>query len=636
MIYKVLLSSAILTVYFRVCLCVQTWEEEPSYTEVNPGDSATLACKIYNKKGTCSWQKDGKPQGMFVGKIEWAGDQSSGDCSLRVLDASEVDDGHWECQVTASSFSAHDALTSQIARLVVRVAPDAPQFEIGSSKVSQHNNFTVREGLPSSIKCLSRYGNPPGVIKWFLGSEELPTSSYNQSNVTEVDRPKTWTAISVLQTSFRKGDHGRPLRCVSIHEAFAAKNKDATIALDVQYSPTVTLQGSPTGDIEEGIDRVALQCLADANPPANIIWKRIGEDKIFSFQETIEFNPATRKHSGTYTCKASNVVGMSDPLTVRLDVKYPPEVFEIGPDRQVTGVLGNRTVLTCQANGDPKPKYEWFQVTPTGRKVRRGDNSSLTLDPVTYGHQGNYFCVAFSVIKGSRKDNHSKPIAMEVMGAPQVLRYSVEKQVSVNKGDEAIIQMVFCSDPEPLRAIWEWAGGNQLDAGNGNRRFVAERLAKESGSNDCYQARLRIQNVEMTDAQKYHLTVQNEKGDDKYYVSLTVKEPITMSTIIGIVTTCLVILVIVTIIMFYAFKAEKCCFAHLSLINYPSFLSTFPQYSTSPQTPLPTGRAGETENINKDPAKMFTDILLQDLPPLVVKGRHSASFRNASEILSPK
>lgn len=57
---------------------------------------------------------------MFVGKYEWAGDRDAGDCSIRILDAGEVDDGEWECQVTASAFAAHDALTSRIAQLIVR------------------------------------------------------------------------------------------------------------------------------------------------------------------------------------------------------------------------------------------------------------------------------------------------------------------------------------------------------------------------------------------------------------------------------------------------------------------------------------------------------------------------------------
>lgn len=39
---------------------VQRFEQQPTYTEVNPGQNALLSCKVYNKKGTCSWQKDNK------------------------------------------------------------------------------------------------------------------------------------------------------------------------------------------------------------------------------------------------------------------------------------------------------------------------------------------------------------------------------------------------------------------------------------------------------------------------------------------------------------------------------------------------------------------------------------------------
>lgn len=42
------------------CFGTQTWNQEPSRTEVNPEGNVVLACKVYNKQGTCSWQKDGK------------------------------------------------------------------------------------------------------------------------------------------------------------------------------------------------------------------------------------------------------------------------------------------------------------------------------------------------------------------------------------------------------------------------------------------------------------------------------------------------------------------------------------------------------------------------------------------------
>ncbi|KAK4873282.1 hypothetical protein RN001_015311, partial [Aquatica leii] len=41
-------------------LLVQRFEQQPAYTEVNPGQNALLACKVLNKKGSCSWQKDNK------------------------------------------------------------------------------------------------------------------------------------------------------------------------------------------------------------------------------------------------------------------------------------------------------------------------------------------------------------------------------------------------------------------------------------------------------------------------------------------------------------------------------------------------------------------------------------------------
>lgn len=39
---------------------IQRFAEKPTYTEVNPGEDALLKCRISDKKGICSWQKDNK------------------------------------------------------------------------------------------------------------------------------------------------------------------------------------------------------------------------------------------------------------------------------------------------------------------------------------------------------------------------------------------------------------------------------------------------------------------------------------------------------------------------------------------------------------------------------------------------
>ena len=101
----------------NIILRQQTWLEQPSYTEVNPGGSVTLPCRVTDKRGECRWERNSMPVGMFPGKYEWTGE----DCSLRVHKAGlEYDNGEWVCQVTASTFMERDTLMSAPAKLVVR------------------------------------------------------------------------------------------------------------------------------------------------------------------------------------------------------------------------------------------------------------------------------------------------------------------------------------------------------------------------------------------------------------------------------------------------------------------------------------------------------------------------------------
>ncbi|XP_047472072.1 irregular chiasm C-roughest protein-like isoform X7 [Penaeus chinensis] len=513
---------------------------------------------------------------MFSGKYEWSGDREAGDCSIRIFDASEVDDGDWECQVTASSFTAHDALTSRIAELVVRVAPNRPQMEVETLQVASGQNFTVQEERTGKIKCISRFGNPPAEIKWFIGEEELPAEEYEQTNVTEAERSKTWMAVSALEHTYHKEDHGLPLRCVAVHQAYRTKSESVEVILDVQYAPTVTLEGAPSGDIEEGVDDVTLRCLVDANPAAKVVWRVLGETDVFSFLPEVKFSPASRRHSATYTCEGRNSVGASDPISVKIDVKYGPRVLQVGPAPVMTVALHNHTLLDCLAEGNPPPKYMWRQTVPDTQEVlMRGTNSTLLLEDVTYEHQGQYECVVSNTIKGEEIEEISMPITLEVVGAPQVLRYTVERNVQVEKGEDALIQVMFCSDPRPLRTTWEW-GSLQLEAGNDKGRYVAENLAQQDTREDCYAARLRVQHADVADARDYILNVENDKGKDRYAVGLRVNghvdkpplqrvppsaEPVSMSTVIGIVIACLVVLVIVTLFVLYAFKTEKWCFS---------------------------------------------------------------------------
>ena len=123
-----------------------------------------MTCKVHSKQGECRWEKNGIPIGIYPGKYEWAGRPETGDCSIRIIDASlEFDDGQWECQVTPSSFNSNDALLSEKAELVVREKPNS----IAIRNVGDEGEvITASAGDEVELECVVKGGNPPADLKW--------------------------------------------------------------------------------------------------------------------------------------------------------------------------------------------------------------------------------------------------------------------------------------------------------------------------------------------------------------------------------------------------------------------------------------------------------------------------------------
>lgn len=88
-------------------------------------------------------------------------------------------------------------------------------------------------------------------------------------------------------------------------------------------APETRLVGVPTGQLEEGRDKLEIRCLADANPPASILWRKTkspGVTEVASIGETLMFSPIYRNHAAVYLCEASNTEGESSPVMVQVSV----------------------------------------------------------------------------------------------------------------------------------------------------------------------------------------------------------------------------------------------------------------------------------------------------------------------------
>ncbi|XP_045536543.1 hemicentin-1-like [Papilio machaon] len=510
---------------------VQRFSELPTYTEVNPGEDALLKCRISDKKGICSWQKDNKPVGIYRGKYEWVGEHSAvnGDCSLWVRAATlQLDDGQWQCQVTASNYNVQDALSSPPAALAVRVPPQSPRILFNGSHVLPGQNITVPAGSRATVICEARYGNPPAYIEWYLERERL--TAWSHTNASEVERPRVWAARSVLEMGATRSAHGKRLKCRAHHPSFPPPYyRDSYTMLDVTYVPVASIIGADASELsslEENISVLSLECKADGNPKPYVWWTKNGQIIATNGPKLI-LAPVTRNHSGTYGCQARNSLGTSDSVKIDIDVKFPPRVTWVGPDFVIDANLFSQVTLECRAEGNPHPLYQWYHrpestIHSNDNKIFDDDylissTTQLQLHNVSYHQHGKYICVAKNYIGHEEKIHLSEEIILKVLGPPMGFEAT---SVHAWRGGEGRVHATVCAAPAPDDASWIW-GSWRMDVPSEIGRYRA--LDKEE-VDGCYRYTLCIDDVGQPDAGDYILHVENERGVTSLTVNLIVHD----------------------------------------------------------------------------------------------------------------
>lgn len=595
--------------FVKLCYCEQRFLEVPlAYQEVGSGEDIQLACKVHDKKGTCIWQKDRKPVGLHQDKYEWARGSNSlhdSDCSLLIRRASlEFDDGLWECQVTPGDFTRQDALTSLPSRLLVRVKPRKPRLDYGGTILS--DSLTLREGQEVTISCVARYGNPPAIIKWFIGGDEVEALR-EQTNATEVDSPKTWATHSLLRLKGQRENHGLPIRCLSLHSSSPLPDI-AEARLDIHYSPEVRLETSPrvlTAALEDSASFMSIKCLADANPPASIRWfkdtinlsrhnivesivhNQTHRNGTLSGSE-VRFEPVKKENAGLYSCKAINVIGESAPANYRLDIQY-------GPRLKINGLKLNDSVdeiesiallatsiepFECEEfEANPSPHYRWLHVRGSTSEsvdnVIKEESSSnygrrLKINNVVWSDEGEYRCIVYNTINGVRREMPSETrYILHVSGPPEIQTRASDKISdkgffeTVGWAGEPVHTLMarFCSRPPPKIVAWQW-GSSHIRAGERiEPKYEAlplEAITEKNEVTNCYWAKLELKNLQKEDARIYSLLVESEKGRDSMSLKLTVRDPMEIKIIaISCGVGLLVVFILISFAVYSTIRARR-------------------------------------------------------------------------------
>ncbi|XP_011299988.1 hemicentin-1 [Fopius arisanus] len=579
MIWGVKLVIFVLSVVIAVGQCEQRFLETPvGYQEVSSGEDVILSCRVENKRGQCIWQKDGKPIGIHPDKYEWAtirsNSVSDADCSLLIKRASlDFDDGYWECQVSPGDFTRQDALTSLPSRLLVRVKPRKPRLEHGGAILME--SLTLKEAQEVTISCVSRYGNPPAIIKWFIGGDEVEPLR-EQTNATEVDSPKTWAAHSLLRIRGQRENHGMPIRCLSLHSS-GPLPAIAESRLDIHYSPEVRIETSPrvlSSSLEDSSSFMSIKCLADANPPATVRWYKDmanlsksnivepitnnstlspGANASLSGSE-VRFEPVKREDAGLYSCRAFNNIGESSPANYRLDVQYSPRLKINGKLNETRSEVEAIALLASEVEAfecdefeaNPPARYRWLHVRGSlsgpvdngiDHKSGTNDGRVLRMRNVVWSDEGEYRCVAFNLINGVRREMTSETrFLLHISGPPEIQTTDSDKITekgmfeSLGWAGESSHRLVvrFCSRPPPKLVAWQW-GSSHIRAGEiiepKYEALPLEPILENSEVTNCYWAKLEIRDLQKEDSRVYTLLVESEKGRDSISLGLTVRDP---------------------------------------------------------------------------------------------------------------
>ena len=81
----------------------------------------------------------------------------------------------------------------------------------------------------------------------------------------------------------------------------------------------MTVSSSAEGAVVEDEDSVSLKCEVDANPEAEITWRKEGDRRVLGNFPVLDIGVVSRTDTGTYSCTATNELGQSPPAFVDVE-----------------------------------------------------------------------------------------------------------------------------------------------------------------------------------------------------------------------------------------------------------------------------------------------------------------------------
>ncbi|KAL3269824.1 hypothetical protein HHI36_008882 [Cryptolaemus montrouzieri] len=267
------------------------------------------------------------------------------------------------------------------------------------------------------------------------------------------------------------------------------------IILDVLYGPIVELEAK-TKEAEEG-EPVHIQCNVTANPsPVTIEWVKDGKPEFRQSGDVLRLNRVTAEDSGTYICRAVNVIAPSaTPVrrsekignaSIALLIRHKPGRARIMPDKPIA-TEGSTVSLTCTASppGWPAPQYRWFRIGSNGQPTILAMGTKYTISNANLNTEGVYNCQATNELGPGELAS----VNLEVYQAPS-FKYKLKLLETKRVGEENF--NVTCSAKGKPKPMVRWLKDNEELTADVNMYEVKTDYAESSNGAFNVESTLRF------------------------------------------------------------------------------------------------------------------------------------------------
>ncbi|ERL85186.1 hypothetical protein D910_02608, partial [Dendroctonus ponderosae] len=450
---------------------------------VQPGVQVSLRCSAIGfPPPQFKWLLDGQPFADLKPDHRYAISQYmdyTGDviAHLNITSVRVEDGGLYTCRASNKmGFVEHSARLNVYGRPNIR--------SIGPAKAVA--------GTDAMLHC-PYSGYPIQSVRWERHGQELPQDMRH--------RLEEGGALTIMKVD-QNTDKGFYTCYVTSREGLVARKE---IQLIVNAPPVMEPFNFPTS-IQEG-GRAQVTCtVTSGDLPIRFLWYKDEEpipaslevqERAAEFYSMLVFKNLNSRHTGTYTCVASNAAAQVN-YTAQLMVKVAPQ-WTIEP-QDISALLGDSVLMPCLAKGFPEPTISWLRghgkstdyrpISGVHRVIQLG-NGSLWFEAVTSEDEGNYLCRANNGIGSGL----GKVIYFAVK---EPVRFDIPyRNVSVKRGEETnLLCHVHGDDPIAVKWIFN---ETSLDL---------HKLSK----------------TDREDSGTYKCLAENDFGQSEYVVNLVVQE----------------------------------------------------------------------------------------------------------------